>query len=97
MEIEFNTSRIPQAGSAPKIARPDTAAAATDDVSFSASDSLKSQLADLSASRPEQLAKAKELVANATYPPDYVLTRVATLLAIKTQSNSPDQSSSSAQ
>jgi hypothetical protein len=96
MEIEFNT-RIPQAGSTPTIARQDTAAAATDDVSFSTSASLKSQLADLSTSRTEQLAKAKELVSDTTYPPDFVLKRVATLLAIKTQSNSSDQSSSSAQ
>jgi hypothetical protein len=97
MEIEFNTSRIPQAESGSTITRRDTTSAATDAVSFSTSDSLKSKLNNLSTARPEQVAKAKELVSNTTYPPDYVLKRVATLLAIKTQANSSAPSSSSDQ
>jgi hypothetical protein len=93
MEIEFNTSRIPQAESGSTITRRDTTSAATDAVSFSTSDSLKSKLNDLSTARPEQVAKAKELVADGKYPPDDILDRVAVLLAINVKSDSASQSS----
>lgn len=82
MEIEFNTRRIPPAESSPTVARRSDPSAATEAVLFSTSDSLKSQLNNLSASRPEQVAKAKALVADGKYPPDDVLDRMAVLLAI---------------
>jgi hypothetical protein len=84
MEIEFNTNRIPPAESGSSAIRRDTSPAATDAVSFSASDSLKSQLNNISTVRPEQVAKAKLLVSDAQYPPDYVLDRLAVLLALHT-------------
>jgi anti-sigma28 factor (negative regulator of flagellin synthesis) len=93
MEIEFNTSRIPPAESSPTVSRRDTTSTDTDAVSFSTSDSLKSKLNNLSTARPEQVAKAKEKVADGQYPPDYVLNRVAVLLAINVKSNAASQSS----
>ena len=96
MEIEFNTnSRIPQAGSSQPAARRDTTTAAPDTVSFSTSDSLKSRLSQISTVRPEQVARAKQLVADASYPPDYVLNRIATLLAIHTKAGPASQSGQS--
>ena len=98
MEIEFNTkSRIPQAETSQPVAKRDTTPpAAADTVSFSASDSLKTQLSKGATSRPEQVARAKELVSDANYPPDYVLKRIASLLAIHgiaSSDNEPGQSS----
>jgi hypothetical protein len=82
MEIEFNTSRLSPAESGSSAIRRDATTAATDAVSFSTSDSLKSQIKDLSTVRPEKVAKAKELVSNGHYPPDYVLERISVLLAL---------------
>jgi hypothetical protein len=90
MEIEFNTSRIPGTEAGSKVAKRDTTSAASDAVSFSTSDSLKSKLSAISTARPDAVARAKELVSDTKYPPDYVLDRVATLLAIH---NSGDNSS----
>jgi hypothetical protein len=94
MEIEFNTRRIPPAESSLTVTRRSDTSAATDAVSFSASDALKSQLSNLSASRPEQVAQAKALVADGKYPPDDVLDRVAVLLAIHNGTSSPGPSDS---
>jgi len=82
MEIEFNTGRIPQAESSQPAARRDATPAARDTVSFSTSASLTAQLSNISTVRPEQVARAKALVADTSYPPDYVLNRIAVLLAI---------------
>ena len=84
MEIEFNPSRIPKAESSQPVAKRDTTPAATDAVSFSTSNSLKAQLSTISTVRPEQVARARELISGAKYPPDYVLNRIAVLLAIHT-------------
>jgi len=91
MEIEFNTGRIPQAESSQPVTRRDAAPAASDAVSFSTSDSLKSQLSSMSTVRPEQVARGKELVSDTHYPPDYVMNRIATLLAIHIKPNSSNQ------
>lgn len=82
MEIEFNTSRFSPAESGSSAIRRDTTAAAADAASFSTSDSLKSQLKDISTVRPEKVSEAKELISNGKYPPDYVLERISVLLAL---------------
>ena len=93
MEIEFKTGRIPQAESSQPVARRDAVPAAPDTVSFSNSDSLKSQLNNISTVRPEQVANAKQLVSDPNYPPDYVLNRIAVLLAIHAKPSPSNQSS----
>ena len=85
MEIEFNIGRVSPTEPNQPVAKRSTSPVASAAVSFSASDSLKAQLDQISTVRPEQVAKAKELVADAHYPPDYVLNRIAVLLAIKTK------------
>ncbi len=87
MEIEFNTGRITPVGPAQPAGKRDVAPAAPDTVSFSTSDSLKNQLSQISTVRPEQVANAKQLVADPQYPPDYVLNRIAVLLAIHSKAN----------
>jgi len=92
MEIEFNTSRIPPAESRSPAVRKDTPPAATDAASFSTSNALKSRFENISAVRPEQVARAQALVSDASYPPDYVLDRIAVLLALHTGENAPASS-----
>ena len=92
MEIEFNTGRIPQAESSQVAARRASPPAATPTVSFSNSDSLKSQLREIPTVRPEKVARARELVADGNYPPDYLLNRIAALLAIHTKADSSNPS-----
>ena len=96
MEIEFNTGRIPQAESSQPVAKRVATPATTPSVSFPASDSLKNQLNAISTIRPDQVARAKALVADPNYPPDYVVKRIAVLLAhhAKDNSNTPSGQSS---
>jgi hypothetical protein len=88
MKIEFNTSRVPQMESSQPVAKRSGSSVASDAVSFSASDSLKAQLNNISTVRPEQVARAKQLVSGGEYPPNYVLDRIAVLLAVHSKSNS---------
>ena len=92
MEIEFNTGRIPQAESSPQTVKRASAPDVSASVSFSASDSLKSQLNSMAAARPEAVAKGKELAAESTYPPDFILDRVAVLLAVHAKASPPARS-----
>ena len=94
MEIEFNTGRIPQAESSQPVARRGATRPTPDTTSFSASDSLKSQLNTISTVRPEAVAKGQALVSDGSYPPDYVLNRIATLLAIHSKADLSNQSGS---
>ena len=97
MEINFNPSQIPQAEPAQPVVRQADPPPTSDTASFASSDSLKNQLDQISTARPDQVARAKLLVSNGDYPPDYVLNRIAVLLAIQHlgsgQSNSSNGSS----
>jgi len=80
MEIEFNPSRVPKVEPSQTAARP-SAAAPADETSFAVSAALQDKLKNISDVRPEKVAYAKSLVADAQYPPDDVLDRIAVLLA----------------
>jgi hypothetical protein len=88
MEIEFNTGRIPQQGYSQPAVRQTANPAQPDTASFSTSDSLNSQLSSMSTVRPEQVARARELVADENYPSDEVLNRVANRLVNESEANS---------
>ena len=95
MEIEFNTSRIPSTESRQPVARRDSIPASPDTVSISTSDSLNAQLNQPATVRPEQVARAKALASDSSYPPDYVLNRIAVLLAIHAKINPAGDSAQS--
>jgi len=80
MEIEFNPSRVPKVEPSQTAARP-SAAAPADEASFAVSAALQDKLKNISDVRPEKVAYAKSLVADAQYPPDDVMDRIAVLLA----------------
>jgi hypothetical protein len=88
MEIEFNTGSISQADVSQPSPRPSVTRPAPDPVSFTSFDSLKSQLSQISSVRPEQVARAKALVADENYPSDDVLNQVADHLTNSSEGNS---------
>ena len=81
MEIEFNPSRVPKVEPSQTAARPNATAPAGD-ASFSVSAALQDKLKNISDIRPDKVAYAQQLVSDSNYPPNYVLDRIAVLLAI---------------
>jgi hypothetical protein len=81
MEIDFNPSRAPKADPSQTVARQDAAAPATDETSFQETSALQDKLNNLPTVRPEQVARAKALLADSQYPPDDVMDRIAILIA----------------
>jgi len=82
MEVDFNPGRSPIAGfNQPVIRRAPSATAADNTMSFERTTSLEQSLKDTSQVRPEKVAQASALVADASYPSDEVLNRMAGLLA----------------
>jgi hypothetical protein len=94
MEINFNSGKIPSAESGQPVVKRTTAPGLSTTVSFPTVDALKSQLDSLPTSRADAVAKAKELVADSAYPPDYLLDRIANLLAIHLQNDTTNPSES---
>jgi hypothetical protein len=80
MEIDFNSSRVSKAQTSQPVVRPEVASA-TDAASFQVTSALESQLKNLPAVRPEKIAQAQALLSDSQYPPDYVLERIAVLIA----------------
>ena len=83
MEIDFNPSRAPKADPSQTVARPDAAAPATDETSFQETSALQDKLNNLPTVRPEQVARAKSLLQDSSYPPDDIMDRIAILIASK--------------
>jgi hypothetical protein len=92
MEIEFNTGQILPGGVSQPVVRQSASAPSPDTASFSASDSLNSQMSSMSTIRPDQVERAKSLVADKNYPSDEVLNRVADRLVNQSGVNSTSQS-----
>jgi hypothetical protein len=93
MEIEFNTGGINQPDSSQSINRRSATPPASDPVSFSSSNSLDSQMSKMSTVRPEQVAKAKALLAGGDYPNDETLGKLAGHLASQPGTTSSTQAS----
>ncbi len=85
MEVDFNTGRSPITGAGTPVVRRANATPATEStdntMSFERTQSLEQSLKDSSQVRPEKVAQASSLVADANYPSDEVLNRMAGLLA----------------
>ncbi len=85
MEIKTNNS----ASSRPVIPPAPVAASAravdvhTDAAEFSRTNAINQAMSSEPASRPEEVARAKQLVADNNYPPPVVIGRITKLLAIK--------------
>lgn len=82
MKIEFNTSRIAKPETSQPAGR-SSAPAPAGGTSFPTVESLNRQLNGLAEIRSEKVALARDLISNPDYPPNYILDRIATLLALK--------------
>ena len=82
MEVDFNPGLSPiTGGSQPVVRREPSVTKADQTMSFDQTKSLEQTLRDSAQVRPEKVAQASALVADAGYPSDEVLNRLAGLLA----------------
>jgi hypothetical protein len=83
MEIEFNPSRVPMPESSQPVVRQSTASsAASDPASFPTASSLQTKLNDIPLVRQDKMDSVAPLVSDSTYPPGYLVDRIAALLAL---------------
>lgn len=82
MEIDFNPGRMPKSDLAQSVPRQGAAPAAADGQSVAIAGSLHAKLQELPLVRSDKVAHAQSLLADTHYPPDYVFSRIAALLAI---------------
>jgi hypothetical protein len=86
MRIEPNngTSQPPATNGRPAPARPTPSGDTT--AEFRRTDSINASMQGATNSRPEEVARAKELVATNQYPPPVMIGRIARLLAMQISS-----------
>ncbi len=81
MEINFNSSRPTDPANNHPV-KPQAPVAAQEPARFEAAQSLERSVKDLPAVRPEQVERARTLIADVKYPPQEMLDRIANLLAL---------------
>jgi hypothetical protein len=82
MEIKFNPSQAVQNGANQPVSRRDAAPVAEDKASLDKAGALEQQLREIPLVRPEKVERARALVADVQYPPEEMLDRIASLLAL---------------
>jgi hypothetical protein len=82
MEIEFNSSREAQPTGNQPVKRSPVATSAAESAPFGAAQSLEQSVRNLPVVRPEQVERARSLIADVKYPPQEMLNRIANLLAL---------------
>ena len=82
MEIEFSPSQLPPLRSKSETGRGTTASDSQPVAPELTTTPLQAALAALPSTRPDKVDQARTLAADPSYPPDYVVDRIVTLLAI---------------
>jgi hypothetical protein len=82
MEIEFNSSRQAASASNQPVKRPSGATSAAETASIASAQNLEQTVRNLPMVRPEQVERARSLIADSKYPPQEMLNRIANLLAL---------------
>lgn len=82
MNIEFNPDRLSKPNASQPATTRQAVRAAADTSSLSAV-SLEDKLNQSSTIRPNKVAEAKSKLSDTHYPPDYVLDRIAKLIAAR--------------
>lgn len=83
MHIEFNPSRPNDGpGASQSVNRRAPVPAETDAVTFEGTRALEQKLADIPATRPAEVERARSLIADVKYPPQEMMSRIASLLAM---------------
>jgi hypothetical protein len=82
MEIEFNSTRQASSASNQPVKRSSGATPAAETASIGSAQSLEQSIRNLPIVRPEQVERARSLIADSKYPPQEMLNRIANLLAL---------------
>jgi hypothetical protein len=82
MEIEFNASRGPNTGANAPVTKRTEPTPVQGEVSLDRTEALKRSVQGLPLIRPDQVDRARALVADVKYPPQEMLNRIANLLAL---------------
>ena len=85
MDIKFNPSQPAGSAANQPVARPNAAARSSETAPFEQAQSLERSVKNLPLVRPEQVERARALVADVQYPPMETLDRIASLLALHMQ------------
>lgn len=83
MELEFNPNRMPLKGYSEPVGQRVVAKTGASTDAPSNTNDLSNTPANVPLVRADKVAQAKLNVADEHYPPNYILDRIATLLAIK--------------
>jgi hypothetical protein len=82
MNIEFNPSSPTGLGATQSAARRAPSVTESESSSFEQTRALEQKLSQLPDTRPEEVARARTLIADNQYPPQLMMNRIASLLAI---------------
>lgn len=82
MHIEFNPGRPTRTEMSPSAARRAPAAAGSEPASFEQTQALEQKLARTPDTRPEEVERARSLISDVQYPPEEMMNRLASLLAM---------------
>ena len=82
MHIEFNPSRPTGPGASQSVTRRTPEVADSEAASFEQTRALEQKLSQVPDSRPDQVDRARALVADVQYPPQEMMNRIASLLAL---------------
>jgi hypothetical protein len=85
MEIKFNPSRQTESAANQPVARQTATAKTPESAPFEQAQSLERSVKNLPLVRPEEVERARALVADVQYPPNEMLDRIANLLALHMQ------------
>ncbi len=82
MQIEFNPGRPTGPGASQSVTRRTPAVPDSEPASFEQTRALEQKLAQVPATRPEQVERARSLIEDVQYPPQEMMNRIASLLAL---------------
>lgn len=85
MDIEFNPSRAIQNGANQPVSRREVTRAPEEKASFDNASALERDLKSIPLVRPEMVQRARALYNDVKYPPDEMLDRISSLLAMHIQ------------
>ncbi len=81
MEIEFNPNRITGSPATQPVAKSVAPAAQPDSASLGKTEALKSAINNIPLVRPEKVDAARAAISSSNYPPEAMLSSIASLIA----------------
>ena len=82
MEIEFNPRQYPKPGVSQPVTRQPATSQAQEAAPFARSQALENAVTQAPTVRPEKVEQARAMIADKSYPPEELVSRIASLLAM---------------